>query len=56
MTSQHGYTREEARKLRTAYNKAVREAKTEFTFGGRQYLVSYTKYLLEYLTSEGVLK
>jgi|GEM_PF-6488890 len=34
-----------------AYNKAVEENKTEFTFDGNTVLVTYAKYLIEYLSN-----
>lgn len=40
------------RRFRRVYEKAVKEEKTEFEFEGREYLVSYAKYLLEYLETK----
>lgn len=33
-----------------AYNEAVKNNKTQFTFEGNEVLVTYGKYLLEYLS------
>jgi hypothetical protein len=35
--------------LKKAYDKAVSEGKTQFTYEGEEVLTSYAKYLLEYL-------
>lgn len=40
--------------LRKAYNEAVKAGRTEFMFAGHIILVSYAKYLIEYLTSRGL--
>lgn len=38
--------------LRKAYNKAVEDKRDQFTFEGNEYLVSYAKYLLEFLDTK----
>jgi hypothetical protein len=43
------WTPERLEKLRAAYNRAAKKERLEFTFGGGQYVVSYAKYLIEYL-------
>lgn len=40
------------RRFRKSYEKAVKENKTEFEFEGRDFLVSYAKYVLEYLETK----
>lgn len=40
---------ERTRHLRALYNEATSKGQTEFTFCGHTLLVSYAKYLLEYL-------
>lgn len=42
---------DELPQLKRAYNKAVKENKTEFTFKGNVLLVSYAKYVIEYFES-----
>ena len=42
-------TEPEVKQLRKAYNKAVAAKETEFEFNGKAFLVTYAKYLLEYL-------
>lgn len=37
--------------LTKAYNKAVKEGKTQFTYKGNELLVSYAKYLIEYMNT-----
>lgn len=37
--------------FKNAYDRARREGHEEFSFDGQQYLVSYAKYLIEYLES-----
>lgn len=43
------FTFEKFAKLKRTYRKAVDENKTQFTFEGHELLVSYAKYLIEYL-------
>jgi hypothetical protein len=38
------------KKLKSAYNKAVKENKDSFVFEGDEWLTSYAKYVIEYLT------
>jgi hypothetical protein len=35
--------------FKRAYNKAVKEGQTSFMFSGNEVLVSYAKYVIEYL-------
>lgn len=48
------FTKVKADKLRKAYAKAVKEGRAQFKFEGHELLVSYAKYLIEYLTSVGL--
>ena len=41
-------------RLKTAYRRAVDAGETQFTFDGHELVVSYAKYLIEYV--EGQLK
>lgn len=41
-------------RLKTAYRSAVDAGETQFTFDGHELVVSYAKYLIEYV--EGQLK
>jgi hypothetical protein len=43
------WTADKLKAFKRAYNKAVKEAKTEFDFLGNVILVAYAKYLIEYL-------
>ena len=43
------FTKAKYIKLRTAYNRAMREGKIQFTFEGQEILVAYAKYLIQYL-------
>lgn len=49
------FTPELARKLKKHYEDAVCNKRTSFVFEGRDLLVSYAKYLVEYLTTQGLL-
>jgi len=42
------------KRLKTAYNDTIEQKKESFIFEGRELLVSYAKYMIEYL--EGRLK
>lgn len=44
-------TQETYKTIKRLYDKAIRDGKTEFIFGGHVLLVSYAKYLLEYMQS-----
>jgi hypothetical protein len=43
-------TNKEFEKLKLLYSQAVKEKKDQFEFKGSPILVSYAKYLIEYLT------
>jgi len=43
------FDRDKRERLRKHYEQAVKEQKISFTFDGHELLVSYAKYLLEYL-------
>lgn len=43
------FDRDKRERLRRHYEQAVKEQKESFTFDGHELLVSYAKYLLEYL-------
>lgn len=45
------FTREKMQALRKEYNRAVRDGKDVFIFEGHELLVSYAKYVLEYLST-----
>jgi hypothetical protein len=45
-----------AKRLRKAYQQAVKEEKEAFEFEGNTFLTKYAYYLLEYLKMEGVIK
>lgn len=40
-------------RIKTAYDQAVAEGKSEFMLDGHPFLVSFVKYLLEFLVNEG---
>lgn len=42
-------TLEDKSRFKACYTKAVSKNKNMFTFLGREYLVSYAKYVIEYL-------
>lgn len=46
------FTAQKTRELRKAYNRALHTNQNQFAFEGREVLVDYAKYLLEYLESE----
>lgn len=46
------FTPEKIKALQRAYDQAVKDGKDQFQFEGNDYLVSYAKYLLEYLKME----
>lgn len=46
------FTKETLKQLETEYNTAVNAGKTQFTFQGQELLVSYAKYLIEYLQTQ----
>lgn len=43
---------QELKTLKKDYNKAIEDGKQSFTFKGREVLVSYAKYMIEYLEGE----
>lgn len=43
-----GFTKDEMKELRVAYDKAVAGGIEKFTFYGNEVLTAYVKYLLEY--------
>jgi len=45
---------EEAKELKTAYDKALEEHKTEFRYKGERLNTIYAKYLLSYLKMNGL--
>lgn len=49
------FDHERAVALEKEYDKAVAEKKLQFTFEGGEYLVSFAKYLLEFLKNNQVL-
>lgn len=46
------FTRTTLKALKNAYHNALIQGKEEFQFEGHTLLVSYAKYLIEYLDSE----
>lgn len=50
------FDREKVKLLRSYYEQALKEGKTEFSFAGHLLLVDYAKYLLEYLESHFDIK
>jgi hypothetical protein len=49
------FDRAKAERFRDAYTKALMENETSFSFEGGDFLVTYAKYVLEYLTDQGIL-
>lgn len=49
MTVKVNFDFQKREELRDVYDKAVREKKKSFMFQGNEILVSYAKYLLQYL-------
>jgi len=45
-------TEENFNKFKKAYNKAVRENKTQFDFGDSTVLIDYAKYLIQYVETK----
>jgi hypothetical protein len=43
---------QELKTLKKDYDKAVEDGEQSFTFKGREVLVSYAKYMIEYLEGE----
>lgn len=46
------FTPEKLEQLKNAYRTAINKKADSFTFEGNEYLVSYAKYLIEYLDAE----
>jgi len=46
------FTEEKLTALIDLYNQAVKEGKESFLFEGQEVLISYAKYLIEYLKGE----
>lgn len=46
------FTTTDLRDLKIAYKKAIEIDQEVFVFKGREFLVSYAKYLIEYLESK----
>jgi hypothetical protein len=49
MEAQLGISLEDLKPIKRLYNKAVKEEKTEFKYKDQTLLVSYAKYLIQYL-------
>lgn len=45
------FDRPKLKRLKKAYDQAVKENKTSFMFEGNELVVGYAKYLIEYLDS-----
>ena len=50
MSKEITFTATKFKKLKTIYNKAVKEQKESFTFEGDEWLTQYAKHVIEYLT------
>jgi hypothetical protein len=46
------FDREKLRRLKTAYDRAVKQGNESFMFDGNELLTAYAKYLIEYLTDK----
>lgn len=46
------FTKEDYSRLKEQYNKAVEDNREQFVFDGHVLLVTYAKYLIEYLGSK----
>jgi hypothetical protein len=51
MAEQIAITRAQYKRFKRAYAKAVREKVDTFTFEGREYVVKYAYYMLQYLAT-----
>lgn len=47
-------TKDNVKKFKKAYNKAVKDGKAVFKFEGQDVLVSYAKYMIEHLNRIGL--
>lgn len=52
MTDTINFDPDKVRSLRRAYTHAVETAQEQFVFEGKDILVAYAKYLLEYLATK----
>lgn len=55
MTGHISFDEDRALRFKAAYEKAVVAGVDQFNFEGSDFLVSYAKYVLEYLTDRGLL-
>lgn len=46
------FTSNKFKALKTAYETAIKEQADTFIFEGKEYLVTYAKYLIEYLETK----
>lgn len=51
MSRQVAFTLPKLERLKAAYREAVEHKDKSFKFGGKEYLVSYARYLIEYLSA-----
>ena len=56
MSEQIEFTPEKAKRLKKAYEAAVKENKNSFIFEGNEFVTGYAKYVLEYLAMRKILK
>lgn len=52
MTERREFTQKDLDALKVEYDKAIKENKDQFVFDKHVLLVSYAKYLIEYLESQ----
>lgn len=50
MADQIEFTAEKFKAFKKAYDKAITDKKDQFEFEGHEVLVSYAKYVIQYLT------
>lgn len=55
MTDSINFDKQTAKEFRAAYLVCTATGQEQFTFQGHEVLVSYAKYLCEYLTNQGLL-
>lgn len=55
MNNTINFDKESAKEFRAAYHQARDAGEDQFTFQGHDVLVSYAKYLCEYLINKGLL-
>lgn len=46
------FSERDLRQFKVVYARAVKNGLTQFEYGGNEYLVSYAKYLIEYLEGQ----